>query len=336
MADSNAAGQLALSELDTQLQKQKRKIKSVRQSGYKAWRVACAIFAICHPDAEPATTYIARSGNEFAGNEEEWRRQLRNWWEQCVAKGELQEHLHPRTKTGSMYHHVALKFLKEWRLHAWVEKVNLEKGIAPCSRVLVNPLGPPGIEPTAIPFAPNSTVRPKSKLQWLRRWRRRWHVEMGHTAAREHISDSEAQAKAGTAKGAFDHSLSLFGHPRRNPVPHFRFKMRTWFRARLMGFITQRCRKAASILGLVQTCFSLPAGCRDVELVEFFAHARGVRQNAVAHQHGRNSCPVLSEHKIWPAHARSAEEKEVAEILNDGRNSRPDASIHVIDLLRVR
>ena len=101
----------------------------------------------------------------------------------------------------------------------------------------------------------------------------------------------------------------FFGHPRRNPVPHFRVKMRTWFRARLMGFITQRCRKAASILGFVLTCFSLSAGCRDVELVDFFAHARGIRQNAVAHQHGRNSCPVLSEHKIWPAHARSATKK---------------------------
>ena len=210
MTDSHAGRQVALLELEEHLKQQKRKIKAVRQSGYNAWRVACAIFAICHPDVEPATTYMARCGHAFTGNEDEWREKLRQWWEQSVAKGTLQQHLHPTTKTGTMYHHLAEKFVKEWRLHAWVEKVNLEKGIAPCSRVLVNPLGPPGIEPTAIPFAPNSTVRPKSKLQWLRRWRRRWHVQMGHTGAREQISDSEAQAKVGTAKGAILNPPSLF------------------------------------------------------------------------------------------------------------------------------
>jgi len=85
----------------------------------------------------------------------------------------------------------AAKFLKECRLAKWVETRNMEQSIAP----VVSLVAQEARATHCLPPEPTST-KPKSQLQWLRRWRRRWNITLGSIPARENIPPEEARRKA--------------------------------------------------------------------------------------------------------------------------------------------
>ena len=85
----------------------------------------------------------------------------------------------------------AARFLKECHLAKWVEKRNMEQNIAP----LVALVAHEARASKCLPPEPTS-IKLKSQLQWLRRWRRRWNVTLGCIAAREHIPPDEGRRKA--------------------------------------------------------------------------------------------------------------------------------------------
>ncbi len=89
----------------------------------------------------------------------------------------------------------AQKFLAEQRLHEWLEETNITKGIAPLSTVVLqrSAQGEGMSPPPALAMA---TSR-KSKLQWLRRWRRRWGVSMARLPPGDRPPPEECQRKAG-------------------------------------------------------------------------------------------------------------------------------------------
>ncbi len=85
----------------------------------------------------------------------------------------------------------AARFLKEYKLASWVETRNVREGIAPLTTFVTKQALAHGcLEPE-----PTSTTG-KGNKQWLRRWRRRWDITLGHIAAREHVPPAEARQKA--------------------------------------------------------------------------------------------------------------------------------------------
>ena len=173
----------------------KRKLRSISEKKKTLWQVACCIFALCYPDIEPVAAYLSMKKDEFTLEDTELRAQLHQWCTKIQAHGMLHEIVHPTTTTKQRQHATAAKFLKEWKLHNWVESTNLSKGIAPCSSLICQAGGPPGIEPTAIPFPIGSSIKYRSKLQWLRRWRRRWDVRLGTFSPGERLDSATAQRK---------------------------------------------------------------------------------------------------------------------------------------------
>ena len=182
-------------DLAAQLRHQKRKLRTLTTKKNAVWHMLCCIFALVHPDTAPVTAYIARHSDDIDYNDGELEEALRQWYDQAQSNLSLQATLNPTRKSQQRQHRAAVKFVKEWRLHHWVEAANLEKAVAPTASMLCQPGGPPGIEHTAIPFLAASTQKHRSKLQWLRRWRRRWNVQLGKFAPGERISTAAAQNK---------------------------------------------------------------------------------------------------------------------------------------------
>ena len=159
------------------------------------WHIACCIFALSCPDPAPSAAYIAMHGADVEFENDDLEKQLRRWYATEDANKNLHNTLDPKTTVAWRRHTTAVKFLKEWKLHKWVETTNLEKALAPCSSLMCQLGGPPGIEPAAIPFPVGSTCKHKSKLQWCRRWRRRWNVQLGKFCAGERLEPHVAHAK---------------------------------------------------------------------------------------------------------------------------------------------
>ena len=129
--------------------------------------MACCIFALSCPDPAPSAAYIAMHGADVKFENDDLEKQLRRWYATEDANTNLHNTLDPKTTVARRRHTTAVKFLKEWKLHKWVETTNLEKALAPCSSLMCQLGGPPGIEPAAIPFVVGSTCKHKSKLQWM-------------------------------------------------------------------------------------------------------------------------------------------------------------------------
>ena len=85
------------------------------------------------------------------------------------------------------------KLCEEHNLFSWVERQNLSKGIAPRTAVVHDHLK----TTHSIDFGcGTSSAKKRSQQQWLRRWRRRWDVNMGRITARETLPENECQYKA--------------------------------------------------------------------------------------------------------------------------------------------
>jgi hypothetical protein len=159
------------------------------------WQMVGCIFALCYPDEVPVAAYLARHGGDLDFDDKDLHTQLHHWCANKKANLTLHDTINPTSTAGQRRHKSASNFWKEWRLHSWVETTNLQKGIAPCSSLLCQAGGPPGIEPTAIPFPIGCAHKHRSKLQWCRRWRRRWNVQLGKFAPGEHVEPHLARAK---------------------------------------------------------------------------------------------------------------------------------------------
>ena len=149
LADScNAAEALTI-----QIQQHKRKLRAISEKKNTVWQVVCCIFALCYPNQIPVAAYLARHGGDLDCEEKDLHSQSHQWYANKQADLALQSTINPTSTRDQRRHKAAIKFWKEWRLHKWVETTNLQKGIAPCSYLMCQAGGPPGIEPTAIPFA---------------------------------------------------------------------------------------------------------------------------------------------------------------------------------------
>lgn len=101
------------------------------------------------------------------------------------------------TDTGSNAARTALscarKFLQQHRLHCWVREVNLVARLAPStSSVLTQATDAHHPVRTVL----TKCASPKTKQQWLRRWRLKWRVSFGRIRPRAHLPLHEEMFKA--------------------------------------------------------------------------------------------------------------------------------------------
>ena len=121
---------------------------------------------------------------------------LRGWYAQLLLTSTINSVLQPTTKDGRISLDKARTFLHELDLHSWLDDANKTKGIAPRSSILLDrPVGQHSAA-TAKPLL-NVATKHKRKLQWLRRWRRRWKVGLGALHTRDTLPAAECASKAG-------------------------------------------------------------------------------------------------------------------------------------------
>ena len=91
----------------------------------------------------------------------------------------------------------ARKWLQERDLHKWVDKQNVEQGVAPsCQSVLQRRRELlMSLSPQEIPAAYSD---PKSGYKWLNRFRRRWSVSLGSFPSMPVMSVAHMRNKAGS------------------------------------------------------------------------------------------------------------------------------------------
>lgn len=199
MTTNGASDQLqenAFNSVRKQLQQQKRKVETLKAKQSKIWRRACLIYAKEHPDPEPSCAYLVKSSPQMQWTKAEVTTMLIAWHEGAIADGSL-ERIRAETSIDSIRaHKCADTFIKEWKLHAWMEQANLTKGVAPCSAVFADAVCLSAAEPAHVALNPSAPRKHQSKLQWLRRWRRRWGVSIGKVLAGEKIPVAEAREKA--------------------------------------------------------------------------------------------------------------------------------------------
>ena len=99
------------------------------------------------------------------------------------------------------------QFMTKQSLHTWVREQNVVKGITPTSSTILAWLDANDTSPELAACCDDPRKRSKHRHQWLRRWRRRWNLRLGTLRAREWLSKSEKQAKAGVVR------MGLGGRP---------------------------------------------------------------------------------------------------------------------------
>ena len=120
--------------------------------------------------------------------------ELRTWWLSCTVDARnlliTEESL---TQYGQAALNRARKFLVESDLEAWVDTMNVTKGITPHSAVVLEKSHKLCIE-HHVPL--NGRKRKKHAFQWLRRWRRKWAVHVSTLPPNEMLPVSQLQEKA--------------------------------------------------------------------------------------------------------------------------------------------
>lgn len=176
-----------LAVVKTEVKRNRR--TSVRHNNVPAgmWGVACAIICLTHPDIDPAVQFLLSQRERLRPHEESLREQLRRVYTELPEATRERMAKEPETEIERRRLRLAQQFLREARLCAWVEAQNVDKGIAPMSSVVLAQKECEGL---------HQGGSRGSQLQWLRRWRKKWRVTLGHFQWRDSVQVDVAQRKA--------------------------------------------------------------------------------------------------------------------------------------------
>lgn len=121
--------------------------------------------------------------------------QLKSWWVSLPPPAR-QIWLDDLTSTGAgkFALRVARKFALETSLHDWVEDQNLGKGVAPCTKVVLDVCTTKRIAGRRCGYTLPAGRR--SRWQWMHRFRQTWGVGLGRFQEREQIGQAEMLQKA--------------------------------------------------------------------------------------------------------------------------------------------
>ena len=181
--------------------RQQARMKSIPQA---MWHVATAIFALTHPAVEPACLFLEHKWPRWdEGKRNETMFRLQQWHTMMASTTGFGTILSPDTSAGQHHLKQARRFLDERRLHRWVDDTNKRKKIAPTSAVLLQETARSSAESTVFGLV-SPTTKHKSKMQWLRRWRRRWDVVLGPLAARDTLPPEQCRKKVAVKHSPFE------------------------------------------------------------------------------------------------------------------------------------
>ena len=188
-------------EIQADLARVRRELRNTRQRQARQlqlpaamWRVATVIFALTHPNVEPAATFLEQRWQHWDAEQDRMKMRLRGWHAQLLLTGTAETVLQPTSKTGQTAMAKAKRFLQELELHTWVNDANTTQGIAPMSSIVLDRAVRDTSTANSAPLL-RVTAPHKSKLQWLRRWRRRWQVGLGALQARDTLPPAECATK---------------------------------------------------------------------------------------------------------------------------------------------
>ena len=89
------------------------------------------------------------------------------------------------------------RWMKDWFLYQWVHDANTLTGVAPSTDLLFKRYNAI-TEAAAAPEGEDLDTTRSSHRSWAARWRRRWHVRLGHLEATEPMELHEKRTKAPT------------------------------------------------------------------------------------------------------------------------------------------
>ena len=204
--DPMDATQARKDEIQKELDRVTREIRNTRRRHSRQiavppslWRVATTIFAMTHPDVEPAATFLEQRWQRWHEERRRVEPLLRGWYAQLLLTSTVAAVLVPSTRVGRTAVMQARTFLQELDLHQWVDVANKTQGIAPMSSIMLERAAQSGASTNQSPLLRESSLR-KSNLQWLRRWRRRWGVGLGALRPRDTLPPAECVRKAAKLK----------------------------------------------------------------------------------------------------------------------------------------
>ena len=167
--------------------------------------VACVLVQVCGDAGKTASHWIRHTKSKTRAQ----RKRMKAWEQhrlQLLAqllhderKAEATKWRYPPTQTYAHCRQAAYDFIAEMQLHAWVQKQNLETGVAPTSEELLSEYfrlwphaGVPGIKNTAQAVF---VGKPAFKRKWAERWRRRWKVSYGKLKILPPMTAGECEKK---------------------------------------------------------------------------------------------------------------------------------------------
>jgi hypothetical protein len=185
----------SLREVRLEAKREKQKGRDTKKSEASAWRLSTAllhtlliIYSLAGYTAEPAVKFLAVSGRK-----RRWPFRSDDALQVMVEDQFLQvdaDHLACLTDlddpVDAAAMRQALSYVEQWRLFAWVERLNSELGVAPSTDFVLRRLEenrmhvPEDVRPRAVGSVADGRAR-----QWARRFRRRWGGRHGSIKVRE-------------------------------------------------------------------------------------------------------------------------------------------------------
>lgn len=188
-----------LADVRKQLRAKQRASRNRSSIPPMMWEVACIIFTLTHPHPEPVHEYFRQRHKQWEEVLPSVTPKLTHWYNSTTPEVRDKLTHQPVTRKEKQNLRRAEEFLLDRRLHNWVEDMNLHKGIAPMSSVVLRQKRGFAAER---PATCNRLVcgKRKSQLQWLRRWRARWGISLGRVSPRDTLPIDACQRKAGHLK----------------------------------------------------------------------------------------------------------------------------------------
>lgn len=194
--DALAAVNSSLRELGAILRNRRRREAYATVMPPLVRRGALMLMCRTSGDVKQALAFVAFKCARTDEVLQEWGQKLVKWFGEMS----LEQKLAFQTGEGLDDDHIRAtkaldKYMKEKSLHEWTDIHNQNTGVAPSTSVLSQKLLPLGLAPKDKVGQGWSGNR-RSKLQYLRRWRKRWNISLGSIQPRDVISDEDLQIKA--------------------------------------------------------------------------------------------------------------------------------------------
>lgn len=197
---------LQLASSTRNLAKERRRGKQAQKRSEREWRLgedlrrrALIMYALADYDAAPAMKLLDASGRKRhwpARSAEDLRKVV----EDCFLEVDLGVFLKLSDKGAPLDAEAmrdASRYVEQWRLAAWAQKLNTEKGVAPSANLLLARLEerrsqlPPQLQDGQRGSAADNVAR-----TWLRRWRARWGGRLAIMKPREVVPVEVLREKA--------------------------------------------------------------------------------------------------------------------------------------------